>query len=419
MSESANNNITRFTLDNGLRFIHSYDPSAVMSTFNVLYNVGARDERPELTGMAHLFEHLMFGGSINVPSFDGAIESAGGSNNAWTSNDFTNFYDILPASNIETAFWVESDRMLAPLISQKALDAQKSVVIEEFKQVCLNRPYGDMAHHLRAMSFDNHPYRYPTIGLTPDHIAAVTREDAEKFFYTHYSPNNAVVSISGAVEPERVRELAEKWFGSIPVREVAPRTYEQLPLKIDAPRRVEVTGSVPATAVTVAFRMPGRKERGYKELDILTDVLASGRASRMFRDLVINDKLFTAADASILGSEHRGLVMLNARLSSDSDADIDTAVKRLTDEAMQLAQTAPAEAEMERARTRFESELTFGELNGTNRAAALAMCEMQGEDPDKRVENYRAVTAEDVRQITEETITPQQAMTLVYRPEKN
>ena len=207
---------TRFELGNGLRFVHNYDGNTAMVAVNVLYNVGARDERGDLTGLAHLFEHLMFGGSVNIPDFDGAIERAGGKNNAWTSNDFTNFYDILPAQNAETAFWLESDRMLSPSFADRTLEVQRSVVTEEFKQQCLNRPYGDLSHHLRKLVYTAHPYSWPVIGKTPEHIARVTPQDTREFFFSHYAPNNAVVAVSGNITAEETRRLAEKWFGDIP-----------------------------------------------------------------------------------------------------------------------------------------------------------------------------------------------------------
>lgn len=406
----------RFTLDNGLRWIHHHDPEAVMATMNVLYNVGARDERSDRTGMAHLFEHLMFGGSVHVPSFDQAMERAGGTDNAWTSNDFTNFYDILPTVNFETAFRLESDRMLSPLLSEQTVKVQKGVVTEEFKQVCLNRPYGDMQHHLRALAFDTHPYSYPTIGRSIEEIHAVTLDDAEQFFFSHYAPNNAVIATVGNVTDEQIRRLAEKWFGTLPRREITPRLYDPLPLDIDGPRRTDVSGPVPLTAITVAYRMAAHGEPGYRELDILTDVLASGRSSRIYRNLVVADDLFASADASILGSDERGLLILNAHIRSDKEADIDRAISRLNDQVMQIAAIPPTDEEMERARARFESELTFSELSGTSRASALAMCEMQGDDPAARVELYRSVSAADVSAAAAATVRPDQSITLVYHP---
>lgn len=398
--------------------VHWHDPNAIMATLNLLYNVGSRDESPLRTGMAHLFEHLMFGGSANVESFDQAIEQAGGTNNAWTGTDFTNFYDTLPAVNLETAFWLESDRMLAPTLTPISVATQKSVVIEEFKQVCLNRPYGDMGHHLRALAFGNHPYSWPTIGLTPDHIEAVTVEDAQQFFYSHYAPNNAVLAVAGNVSPEQVRMLAEKWFGDIPARPIAPRLYEPAP-PVSAPREKRVEADVPHTALTVAFPMGGRASDEAMDCDALTDLLALGRASRFFRNLVMREPLFIHADASILGSEEPGLLMLSARLASGSKDDINRAREMLIAEAMQAASMPPSENEMERIRAKFESDLTFSEMQPQSIAAALAMCEMQQIDPFRRIERYREVTPERIASTTRRIIDPDKAITLIYTPRKS
>ena len=303
----------RFTLSNGLRVIHNYDPTTAMVAVNVLYNVGSRDEDPSMTGLAHLFEHLMFGGSANIPDFDAEIERAGGMNNAWTSNDFTNFYDVAPARNFETLLWLESDRMLRLAFSEKSLEVQRNVVIEEFKQTHLNRPYGDLFHKLRSLVYRTHPYSIPTIGKEPAHIEKVTRDDVRDFFYSHYAPNNAVLAISGNVTPDQVRRGVERWFDSIPRRDIKPRTYQPEPLP-DAPRELEVRGHVPQTCVVVAYPMPGYGQPGYIECDLITDILASGRSSRFYRRLLLGGDLFTSADASIIGSEEPGMLMLKGHL---------------------------------------------------------------------------------------------------------
>lgn len=246
---------TRFTLPNGLRVVHEQDSATAMVALDVLYNVGARDEHPDHTGMAHLFEHLMFGGSVNIADFDGAIEQAGGRNNAWTNQDYTNFYDIVPAQNAETAFWLESDRMLSLAFSDKALEVQRNVVMEEFKQVCLNQPYGDLGHHMSALAYKVHPYRTPVIGKELGHIESVTQEQVREFFRTHYAPNNAVLAVTGNITLDETRRLAEKWFGPIPRRMVAPRRYAPEPEQTEA-RRMVVTGNVPQTLVVISYPMP-------------------------------------------------------------------------------------------------------------------------------------------------------------------
>lgn len=407
--------ITRHTLPNGLRIVHCYDPSTVMVAVDVMYNVGARDESPQRTGMAHLFEHLMFGGSVNIPAFDREVEVAGGMSNAWTSNDFTNFYIVLPAINAETAFWLESDRMLSPAFSERTLEVQRGVVIEEFKQTCLNRPYGDMSHHMRRMAFDSHPYSWPTIGLTTDHIRDISMEDVKGFFFSHYAPNNAVLAVCGNITADDTLRLAEKWFGTIPSRPIAPREYPRL-TDIDGPRHAEAGGNVPQTALTIAFRMPGYGEEGYLECDQITDILASGHASRFYRNIMMADPLFTYADASILGSDEPGLLMLNARITSDTDSDIARATQRLIDEASRIWSEGVTDDEAARAHTRYESQHTFAMLSYLNKAQTLAQTEMQHDDIDTLVDRYNAITPAMLRRVAEEIITPAKAMTLIYHP---
>ncbi len=423
----------RFTLSNGLRVIHNYDPTTAMVAVNVLYNVGSRDEDPSMTGLAHLFEHLMFGGSVNIPDFDAEIERAGGMNNAWTSNDFTNFYDVAPARNFETLLWLESDRMLGLAFSEKSLEVQRNVVIEEFKQTHLNRPYGDLFHKLRSLVYRTHPYSIPTIGKEPAHIEKVTRDDVREFFYSHYAPNNAVLAISGNITPDQVRRGVERWFDSIPRRDIKPRTYQPEPLP-EAPRELEVRGHVPQTCVVVAYPMPGYGQPGYIECDLITDILASGRSSRFYRRLLLGGDLFTSADASIIGSEEPGMLMLKGHLEDPSEATAHKAVERLMSEASELCYQASrldrlsynlTEArpggvtpyEVERAINRFASDFTFSSLSYLQRAQALAMAEMHGEDINEIVPAYRRVTTAMIATTARRVIDPAHACTLIYRPE--
>ncbi len=423
----------RFTLSNGLRVIHNYDPTTAMVAVNVLYNVGSRDEDPSMTGLAHLFEHLMFGGSANIPDFDAEIERAGGMNNAWTSNDFTNFYDVAPARNFETLLWLESDRMLGLAFSEKSLEVQRNVVIEEFKQTHLNRPYGDLFHKLRSLVYRTHPYSIPTIGKEPAHIEKVTRDDVRDFFYSHYAPNNAVLAISGNVTPDQVRRGVERWFDSIPRRDIKPRTYQPEPLP-DAPRELEVRGHVPQTCVVVAYPMPGYGQPGYIECDLITDILASGRSSRFYRRLLLGGDLFTSADASIIVSEEPGMLMLKGHLEDPSETTARKAVERLMSEASELCYQASrldrlsynlTEArpggvtpyEVERAINRFASDFTFSSLSYLQRAQALAMAEMHGEDINEIVPAYRRVTTAMIATTARRVIDPAHACTLIYRPE--
>lgn len=406
-----------FTLSNGLRVVHNYDGATAMVALNVMYNVGARDESPEMTGMAHLFEHLMFGGSVNVPDFDGAIENAGGMNNAWTSNDYTNFYDIVPAQNVETAFWVESDRMLSLAFSDKALEVQRNVVIEEFKQTCLNRPYGDMSHYLRAMVYKHHPYRYPVIGKEISHIEKVTQDDVKEFFYSHYAPNNAVLSVSGNVSFDETCRLAEKWFGSIPVRDIAPRNYPQEPEQVEA-RREDVNGNVPQLAMVKAFRMPGYGQPNYIECDIITDLLASGRSSRFYRNLLMTTGAFTEIDASIIGSDEPGFMMLNCKLTENDDASIDKAESLIMNEVQRLIDGDVSDYELTRTINRFESNFMFSSMGFMAKAQSLANYVMHNEDVNDVVNRYRKVTIDDIARVASEIFVPEKSSTLIYRPQK-
>lgn len=412
----------KYQLPNGLRVVHNYDPTTAMVAVDILYNVGSRDESDELKGLAHLFEHLMFGGSLHIPDFDGEMERAGGINNAWTSNDFTNFYDYAPAQNFETLLWLESDRMLSPSFSDKVLDVQRRVVVEEFKETCLNRPYGDLMHRLRELVYRSHPYRYPTIGRTPDEIETVTQQQVKDFFFSHYGPNNAVLAVSGNVDPETLRSSVERWFGDIPRREISPRTYAQEP-PVEEPRELVIHGRVPQSVVTVAFQMPGYGEKGYLECDLITDILAAGKSSRFYRRLVLGSDLFSQADAVIIGSEEPGMLLLQGHLLDPSLEAAGEAAARLIAEAAELCNTASEHPdgvtrfEVERAVNRHASEFRFANLSLIQRAQALAMAEMRGEDINKLVDDYRRVTPAEIVATARRVIDPSRASTLLYLPE--
>ncbi|MCM1137294.1 MAG: insulinase family protein [Duncaniella sp.] len=414
-------NYNIFTLDNGLKVVYNHDPYTAMVAVNILYNVGARDEHSDMTGIAHLLEHLMFAGSANIPDFDDEMERAGGINNAWTSNDFTNFYDVAPKQNLDTLLWLESDRMLALSFSEKSLEIQRSVVIEEFKQTHLNRPYGDMAHHLRSLLYQTHPYRYPTIGKDISHLEKITIGDIKEFFYSHYAPNNAVMAISGNVSLEEVKDKVGKWFGDIPRRNIAPRLYSA-EAPIVTSHRLEVSGKVPFPQVIIAYPMPGYGEKGYIECDLLTDLLASGRSSRLYRNLVMNGNLFSAADASISGSEEPGFLMLKGTLNDNSNLAILQAERMLTEQALNLTRpfdeckNAIGSYEVQRAINRFASDFTFSSVNYLSRAQALAMSGMHGEDINSIVPAYSKITSEELTAAAQLVIAPAHSCTLVYRP---
>lgn len=406
---------TRFELSNGLRVVHNYDGNTAMVSVNVLYNVGSRDEDSNLTGLAHLFEHLMFGGSVNIPDFDGAIERAGGKNNAWTSNDFTNFYDIVPAQNAETAFWLESDRMLSPAFTERTLEVQRSVVIEEFKQQCLNRPYGDMSHHLRKMIYKVHPYQWPVIGKEPSHIAKVQLSEAQEFFFSHYAPNNAVLSVSGNISADDTRRLAEKWFGDIPRREIMPRNYSPEPEQRE-PRIVEVKGRVPSTDITIAYPMQGYGTKQYYCADLLTDLMANGESSIFYRELLMESDLFTSVDASILGSEEPGVLMLNMRLREGGAENEQRAIAILKSKVEDVIHRQFSDEHLTRAINKMESAMLFGNISYLSKAQSLALSEYHKEDINEVILRYRELTNADLQRASEEIFREERLNTLIYRP---
>ena len=408
--------IERHTLSNGLRVVAEHDRHTSMACVTVLYNVGARDEAPDATGMAHLFEHLMFGGSRHSADYDAPLEMAGGWSNAWTSNDFTMFYNVVPAANIATPFWLESDRMFDLNLSQRALDVQRAVVLEEFKQTCLNRPYGDMAHHLRSLLYKVHPYRYPTIGLCPEHIEDMTAERIKDFYRLHYAPNNAVLAVSGNVDPQRVFELAEKWFGQIPAMPLAAPSYPTEP-PVTSPRRKEVKANVPHTQLTIAFPMGGYGSEHYIASDLLTDILASGNSSRLYRMVMQGASGISQADASIAGSEDPGFLMLNAQIPSSSPEAIDKAEKALWQQIELLTGSDVADDELQRVINRFESNLIFSHLSYIHKSQTLAMAEMHGESPNDLCPRYRAIIPQHILAAATHILRPDSSCTLIYGPE--
>ena len=282
-------NVNRHVLDNGLRIVHSEDTSTQMIALNLLYDVGARDEHPEHTGFAHLFEHLMFGGSVNIPDYDTPVQKAGGENNAWTNNDMTNYYITLPCKNAEIGFWLESDRMLSLDFNEKSLEIQKNVVTEEFKQRNLNQPYGDVSHIIRDMAYKTHPYRWPTIGKDINHISNATLNEVKEFFYSYYAPNNAILAVSGNITFQETMRLAEKWFGNIPSREIKARELpEEIPQTEE--RRLTVLRNVPVDTLYMAFHICKRKDKEYYTFDVISDILCNGRSSRLVQKLVQEKK---------------------------------------------------------------------------------------------------------------------------------
>lgn len=384
--------INKHILANGLRLVHSQDDSTQMVALNILYNVGARDEHPEHTGFAHLFEHLMFGGSVNIPDYDAPLQLAGGENNAWTNNDITNYYLTVPRQNVETGFWLESDRMLSLDFNERSLEVQRGVVMEEFKQRCLNQPYGDVGHLLRPLAYKEHPYQWPTIGKELSHIANATLDEVKDFFFRFYAPNNAVLAVTGNISFEEAVALTEKWFGTIPRRDVPIRRLPQEPVQTEE-RRLTVERNVPLDALFMAFHMCERAHPDYYAFDILSDILSNGRSSRLNQRLVQEKQLFSSIDASISGSIDAGLFHISGKPSAG--VSLEEAEAAVREELKILQNEAIAAQELEKVKNKFESTQIFGNINYLNVATNLAWFELNGEaeDMEREVERYRAVTA--------------------------
>ena len=392
--------INRHILANGLRLVHSQDDSTQMVALNILYNVGARDEHPEHTGFAHLFEHLMFGGSVNIPDYDAPLQLAGGENNAWTNNDITNYYLTVPRQNVEIGFWLESDRMLSLDFNERSLEVQRGVVMEEFKQRCLNQPYGDVGHLLRPLAYKEHPYQWPTIGKELSHIANATLDEVNDFFFRFYAPNNAVLAVTGNISFEEAVALTEKWFGTIPRRDVPVRRLPQEPVQTEE-RRLTVERNVPLDALFMAFHMCERAHPDYYAFDILSDILSNGRSSRLNQHLVQEKQLFSSIDASISGSIDAGLFHISGKPSAG--VSLEEAEAAVREELKILQNEAIAAQELEKVKNKFESTQIFGNINYLNVATNLAWFELNGaaEDMEKEVERYRAVTAGQLQTVAQ------------------
>ena len=406
--------MNRHTLPNGLRIVHHEDPTTQMVAVNVLYNVGARHEDPERTGYAHLLEHLMFEGSVNIPNYDSHVQLAGGENNAWTSNDLTNYYIALPCSNVETAFWLESDRMLSLALTEESVEVQKGVVIEEFKQRHLNRPYGDVQHLIRSLAYKVHPYRWPTIGLCVEHIEQATLESVMDFYHRHYTPSNAILSVVGGISFDEVVRLAEKWFGPIPHSEITPRTLPQEPIQ-QRIRRKTVLRNVPADMLVMAFHMPDRKSVEYHTCDLITDLLSAGQSSRLTRRLIHEQRLFTSLDAYIQGSIDAGLIYVMGRIAEGTT--LQQAEQAVWDELNALKSSPIPSEELNKVRNRSESERTFNNINYLNRAINMVQLELIGQDRELADElaRYCNVTAKDIHKTSRKVFTKKNCCVLYYK----
>ncbi|MES2873369.1 MAG: pitrilysin family protein [Bacteroidota bacterium] len=403
----------RFTLGNGLKVLVHEDPTTPMAVLNILYDVGARDEHPDQTGFAHLFEHLMFGGSVNIPSYDEPLQRVGGENNAFTSNDITNYYITLPSVNLETAFWLESDRMLSLAFSEKSLEVQRNVVSEEFKQRYLNQPYGDVWLKLRPLAYKDHPYKWATIGKSLKHIEDATIDDVKAFFNKHYNPANAILVVGGDVKLEEVKRLSEKWFGNIPAAEKLSR---MLPVEeVQTEARVEtVRANVPMDAIYKVFHMPARTDRGYYSADLISDILSRGNSSRLFRNLLKDQKLFSEINAYLTGSLDAGLFVVEGKPLPG--VSMETAEAAIWTELDRIKNEPVPQHELIKVKNKMESTMVFSEMSLLDKAMNLAYFELLGdaEQLNSETTKYLEVSAEEIQKQAQHIFRKENSSTLYY-----
>lgn len=400
-------------LNNGLTLLFHENRNTPMVAVNVLYKVGARNESKNKTGMAHLFEHLMFGGSINIPNFDKPLQDAGGENNAFTNNDITNYYCTLPAQNIETAFWLESDRMLSLAFTQKSLRVQKNVVIEEFRQRYLNQPYGDVMLHLRPLIYQKHPYQWATIGKEESHIAKVKMNDIKDFFFSFYAPNNAILSVVGNISFEEVITLTEKWFGDIPSREIKPCLNVKEP-KQSKERILTLKRDVPSDALYIAFKMPGKTSPLYPAFDLLSDILGGGQSSRLYTHVVENNKWFSDISCYISGSIEIGFLIIEGKLLPN--VKIETAHKGIREVIQLLTKELVAKKEFEKVKNKAESTFLFQNIGVSNIAMNLAYYESLGDASliNYEMDAYKKLERSVIKSITKKYLNTHQESVVYY-----
>lgn len=406
----------KFTLDNGLRVIVHQDTTTPMVAVNLLYDVGARDENPEMTGFAHLFEHLMFGGSVHIPEYDAPLQMAGGENNAYTTNDITNYYIQLPKQNVETAFWLESDRLLSLAFSKKSLDVQRKVVCEEFKEHYINKPYGDAWKHLRELAYTQHPYRWMTIGKELKHVEDAQLEDVKNFFFKHYRPVNSILCVAGNVTAEEVKTLANKWFGDIPPGEKYIRTIPAEPEQTEA-RSETLLRKVPIDALYKAWHMPARMQNGYHECDLITEIMGNGYASRLYLALVKEQQIFSNINCYHTGSLDAGLLVIEGKIKEGFTLDAaNDAVKAQID---LLLEKGISDAELQKAQNKIEAMIAFEDMSILSRSNNLAFYELLGDAAliNKELEHYQKVTSESLLQMAKHVFRPTNENTLFYKAE--
>lgn len=407
----------KFKLKNNLTVIVHQDKSTPMACLNIIYDVGARDEDENKTGFAHLFEHLMFGGSINIPNYDEPLQLVGGENNAFTTNDITNYYCTVPAENLETAFWLESDRMLSLAFDKKSLEVQRSVVIEEFKQRYLNQPYGDVWLLLRPLIYKVHPYKWATIGKEIKHIEDATMEDVKAFFKAHYNPSNAVLVVAGDVEVDQVKRLAEKWFEPIDAGVKPKRNLPVEPPQTEY-RSLTVERDVPINSIYRAYRMCARTDAEYHTIDLISDILSRGNSSRLYKNLIKDKQLFSDIHAYVMGDFDKGIFVISGKVNDGisieaAEAGIDAEIAKLQNELV-------AADELQKCKNKVESTVTYSEADVLNKATNLAISELLGDANliNLEIENYQKVTAEQIKEQANKILQKTNCSTLFYLKKK-
>jgi zinc protease len=403
-----------FTLSNGLRVIVHEDPTVQIAVINILYDVGSRDEQPDKTGFAHLFEHLMFGGSVNIPNYDEPLQRVGGENNAFTNTDITNYYLTVPAANLETGFWLESDRMLSLSFDPKVLEVQQKVVIEEFKQRYLNQPYGDVWLKLRPLAYHVHPYQWATIGKEISHIENASMQDVKDFFFSHYVPNNAIMVVAGNVTLDEVQRLSEKWFGPIPAGNIQPRRLEQEPEQKER-RFLEVSAKVPANAFYKAWPMPGRFHQDYYAVDLLSDILSRGQSSRLYQQLIKEKEIFTSISSFVTGTIDPGLFVVSGRVKEG--ISLEEAEEEVNNVLQELVTNGAHADELEKVKNQAESGIEFGEIEVMNRAMNLAFAKLSGDADlvNQEGSKINAVTLSDVQRVAKDVLQESRASVMYYK----
>lgn len=404
--------INKHSLGNGLKILHVEDKTTPMVVINILYNVGAKDEEPTHTGFAHLMEHLMFGGSINVPNFDDVMQNAGGENNAWTTNDLTNFYDIVPRENIETALYLEADRMFSLCFSDQSLEVQRKVVCEEFKQRNLNRPYGDVEELIRGVVFKEHPYQWVTIGKELKHIQDTSMEDVKQWFFSHYAPNNAILSVVGNIDFEETKTLVKKYFSNIPFREIAKRAYKPEPKQTEA-RHLDVVREVPDNLICKIYRAPNVKSKDYYTSDFLTDIFSYSKSSRLNTHLVTQQHKFIQIDSHIGSLDEEGLIYIKG--IPEKNISLEEADALIQNELDEFLKSSISDKEMQKIKNAYEADKLYP-ATIADIASDIAYYEMLGDADlyNQRIKSHNSVTAEQIFHLAKQILIPENCSTIYY-----